>query len=79
MSSVNSIPKSTTKPNATPVVVTRTPVSTVPTATAGTITGGNAALSVKPATISTELVKENLGDNPVAAQAWEKSNSGVVH
>lgn len=79
MPSVNSILKSTTTPNATSLIVARTIVSTIPTATAGTTTGGVVALAIKPAAITHELIKENIGDNPVTIIAYEKANVGTVY
>lgn len=72
--------------NSTQVKVLRTPVSVVPTGTAGQTSGrgdnpvGNfTKLDVPKGTIVYELIKENLGDTPDALQAYEFNNVGKIH
>lgn len=70
--------------NSTQVKVSRSVVSTDPTATAGQTTGRGDGLNftkldVPKATIRYELIKENMGDTPDTANAFEKVNVGVIH
>lgn len=69
--------------NSTQVKVARTVVSTTPTANAGKVDSGNAlnsaSLDIGKNTVRYELIKENMGDTPDTAFAYETLNVAKIH